>query len=109
MRVKLAKSAGFCWGVERAIDIVLDKANSFDGPVYTHGPVIHNPQTIELLKKKNVHAAPVEEWVEEGTLVIRAHGIAPEVREQMRDSGAELRDATCPLVARVHGIIRKHA
>ncbi|MBI3026347.1 MAG: 4-hydroxy-3-methylbut-2-enyl diphosphate reductase, partial [Candidatus Tectomicrobia bacterium] len=57
MRVKLAKTAGFGWGVERALDIALDTANEAQGPVFTHGPLIHNPQTVELLREKNVHVS----------------------------------------------------
>lgn len=110
MRVKLAKSAGFCWGVERALDIVLDTANESDGPVFTHGPLIHNPQTVDLLEKKNITAYdPSGAPADNGLLVIRAHGISPQVRNTLRKSGAGIRDATCPLVAKVHGIIRKHS
>lgn len=110
LRVKLAKTAGFCWGVERALDIVLDTANKTDGPVYTHGPLIHNPQTVDLLKEKQVHPLDPDETVQGNSLlVIRAHGISPIVRERLRNSGANIRDATCPLVAKVHGVIRKHS
>lgn len=110
MRVKLAKTAGFCWGVERALDIALDTANEAQGPVFTHGPLIHNPQTVELLREKNVHVSdPAGSPANGGLLVIRAHGISPQVRERLRGSGAAIRDATCPLVAKVHGIIRKHS
>ncbi len=110
MRVKLAKSAGFCWGVERAIDIVLDTANETDAPVFTHGPLIHNPQTVNLLEQKNITAYdPASTPRDNGLLVIRAHGISPQVREKLRTSGSTIRDATCPLVAKVHGIIRKHS
>ena len=110
MRVKLAKIAGFCWGVERALDIVLDTANEANGPVYTHGPLIHNPQTVSLLEQKNVYANdPRKQTGDNGLLVIRAHGISPQVRDRLRNSGMSIRDATCPLVAKVHGIIRKHS
>ncbi|MEE9274016.1 MAG: 4-hydroxy-3-methylbut-2-enyl diphosphate reductase [bacterium] len=110
MRVKLAKTAGFCWGVERALDIVLETANEASGPVFTHGPLIHNPPTVKLLEKKKVYATdPEAPAPDTGLVVIRAHGISPQVRERLRASGAALRDATCPLVAKVHGIIRKHA
>jgi len=110
LRVKLAKTAGYCWGVERALDIALDTANEASGPVFTHGPLIHNPQTIELLKEKNIWTSDPKGSTENGgLLVIRAHGISPQVRERLRSSGAAIRDATCPLVAKVHGIIRKHS
>ena len=110
MRVKLAKTAGFCWGVERALDIALDTANSTSSEVLTHGPLIHNPQTVELLEEKSVYVSSPEETPSNTSLVvIRAHGISPQVRDRLRSSGAGIRDATCPLVAKVHGVIRKHS
>lgn len=110
MRVKLAKTAGFCWGVERALDIALDTANETSGEVLTHGPLIHNPQTVELLEEKNVFASNPQGTPSDTSLVvIRAHGISPQVRSRLRRSGAGIRDATCPLVAKVHGVIRKHS
>ena len=110
MRVKLARTAGFCWGVERALDIALDTANETSGDVLTHGPLIHNPQTVELLEEKSVFASdPRETPGDTSLVVIRAHGISPQVRERLKGSGAGIRDATCPLVAKVHGVIRKHS
>ncbi len=110
MRVKLAKTAGFCWGVERALDIALDTANDASSEVLTHGPLIHNPQTVELLEEKSVLVSDPQETPSSTSLVvIRAHGISPQVRDRLRSSGAGLRDATCPLVAKVHGVIRKHS
>ncbi len=110
MRVKLAKTAGFCWGVERALDIALDTANDASGEVLTHGPLIHNPQTVELLEEKSVFVSDPQETPESTSLVvIRAHGISPQVRDRLKGSGAGIRDATCPLVAKVHGVIRKHS
>ena len=110
MRVKLAKTAGFCWGVERALDIALDTVNDASSEVLTHGPLIHNPQTVELLEDKSVFVSDPQETPSSTSLVvIRAHGISPQVRDRLRSSGAGIRDATCPLVAKVHGVIRKHS
>lgn len=110
MRVKLAKTAGFCWGVERALDIALDTANDASSEILTHGPLIHNPQTVELLEQKSVLVSDPQETPSSTSLVvIRAHGISPQVRDRLRNSGAGIRDATCPLVAKVHGVIRKHS
>ncbi len=110
MRVKLAKTAGFCWGVERALDIALDTADKTSSEVLTHGPLIHNPQTVELLEQKSVIASDPEETPSNTSLVvIRAHGISPQVRARLKGSGAGIKDATCPLVAKVHGVIRKHS
>ena len=110
LRVKLAKTAGFCWGVERALDIALDTANGTSSDVLTHGPLIHNPQTVELLEQKSVYVSDPQQTPSSTSLVvIRAHGISPQVRDRLRGSGAGIRDATCPLVAKVHGVIRKHS
>ncbi|HOP35517.1 MAG TPA: hypothetical protein PL090_04275, partial [Syntrophales bacterium] len=109
MGVKLARTAGFCMGVRRAVDMVLDIARKGGkGPIYTYGPLIHNPQTIALLKKRGV--LPVEnlDEIDSGTIVIRAHGIPPAERSRLKEKGLEIIDATCPKVARVQGIIRKH-
>jgi len=113
MAIKLAKTAGFCMGVKRAVDIVLEIAQqSSNRKIYTYGPLIHNPQTIELLKKRGIF--PVERIEEidasgKTILIIRAHGISPEERKAIRDKGVTIVDATCPKVAHVQSIIRKHA
>jgi len=113
MEIKLAKTAGFCMGVRRAVDIVLDIAqHETSRRIYTYGPLIHNPQTIELLKNRGV--TPIEN-IEEITdrenaiLIIRAHGIAPAERKKIEESGVEIVDATCPKVGYVQSIIKKHA
>ena len=96
-------------GVRRAVDIVLGIAQN-KGPehIYTYGPLIHNPQTVALLKKRNI--LPVEniDDIEEGVVVVRAHGISPRDREKIREKGLTIVDATCPKVARVQAIIKKH-
>ncbi len=109
MKSRLARTAGFCMGVRRAVEIVLDTANKKKGEVFTQGPLIHNPQVLELLEGKQVRALEEGERPQGGTVVIRAHGVPPEMRQKMRSWGVELKDATCPNVARVQGIIKKHA
>lgn len=110
MEVKLAKTAGFCMGVKRAVDTVLDVTrHRGKKQVYTYGPIIHNPQTVELLKKRGVLPVDKLDEIEEGIVVVRAHGISPEEREQLEKKSVEIFDATCPRVARVQSIIRKHA
>ncbi len=105
----MARTAGFCWGVKRAMEMTLTTAKAKDGPVYTHGPLIHNPQVIEMLEGKEVYALDDATKLESGTVIIRTHGVAPQVRRDLKARGLELNDATCPLVARVQGIIKKHA
>ncbi len=109
MKVKLARSAGFCMGVRRAMEMVLAEANRNEGVLYTYGPLIHNSQVIDLLKTKNVEAVSSIEGLKNGTVLIRAHGIPPEERNMLKESGMKIIDATCPRVAKVQAIIRRHA
>jgi 4-hydroxy-3-methylbut-2-enyl diphosphate reductase len=108
MKVKLAKTAGFCMGVRRALELVLSEANKDGGPLYTFGPLIHNKQVMKLLEAKGV--VPVEDLsgLKSGAVVIRAHGIPPKQRQALKASGLKIIDATCPRVARVQSIIRYH-
>ena len=108
MKVKLARTAGFCMGVRRALEMVLSEANKDGGPLFTFGPLIHNNQVMKLLEAKGV--VPVKDLSElkSGTVVIRAHGIPPQQRKALKASGLTIIDATCPRVARVQSIIRYH-
>lgn len=112
MKVILARTAGFCMGVRRAMNIVLDQAQRGAVPVRTHGPLIHNPQVIEALEGRGVSALPkdgvVEPGDEKGTVVIRAHGISPREREELGAGGFDIVDATCPHVLRIHKLIARH-
>jgi (E)-4-hydroxy-3-methyl-but-2-enyl pyrophosphate reductase len=113
MEIKLAITAGFCMGVRRAVDIVLDIAqHETSRRIYTYGPLIHNPQTIELLKSRGVRPVESIEEIEDkknAILIIRAHGIAPAERKKIKESGIKIVDATCPKVGYVQAIIKKHA
>ncbi len=111
MRIKLAKNAGFCPGVRRAMNLILEAANSEKDPLYTYGPLIHNPQAIEMLASKGVRVLDPEGELpqeDKAYIVIRSHGVAPNERKRIRDSGARVGDATCPRVSRVQSIIKKH-
>jgi (E)-4-hydroxy-3-methyl-but-2-enyl pyrophosphate reductase len=108
LSVKLAKSAGFCMGVRRAIEIVLLEANKRKGPIFTFGPIIHNRQVMELLETKGVGVIEDSAELRKGTLIIRAHGIPPQQRKVLKASGMRIIDATCPHVAHVQSIIRYH-
>jgi len=109
MRVKLARTAGFCMGVQRAMNILLDAANIKDGPVYTLGPLIHNPQVIEALGRKNVRIIQDVSEASSGTVVVRAHGVPPDTRRQIERTQLTLCDATCPIVTRAQSLARAHA
>jgi (E)-4-hydroxy-3-methyl-but-2-enyl pyrophosphate reductase len=109
VKVKLAKSAGFCWGVRRTMNIAMDAAENTDGPVNTFGPLIHNPQVVDLLASKGMKVVNTFDELQQGTtLVIRAHGIPPETRQELKSRGVKFRDGTCPLVAKVHAHIKKY-
>ena len=109
MKIKLAMTGGFCMGVRRAVEIVLDAANTRKGPLYTFGPIIHNPQIINLLGKKGVSVLTDPAAAEQGTVIIRAHGVPPDVKDSLKQMGLNVVDATCPRVIRVQTIIRKYA
>jgi len=109
--VIVAKTAGFCPGVKKAIDTVLALAQSGRKKIYTLGPLIHNPQVIQTLEEKGIHAVKslAEITDKNSVLVIRAHGITPELEKTLRESGLEIVDATCPLVKHAHRIIDQYA
>jgi (E)-4-hydroxy-3-methyl-but-2-enyl pyrophosphate reductase len=114
MSVKLAETAGFCMGVKRAVDMVLDIAQRKGKEnIYTYGPLIHNPQTVEILMKRGIipiqNIDDIEASDKGATIIIRAHGISPHERKKIKDKGIRIIDATCPKVAHVQTIIRKHA
>jgi len=107
MKVKIARSAGFCMGVRRAMEIVLAEAHRDKGRgLYTLGPLIHNTQVLELLESKGVKVLHDPKDAAGSRVVIRAHGIPPRLRAELWNSQAQIIDATCPKVARVQAIIK---
>lgn len=109
MKVVLARTSGFCLGVKRALELVLKAINENHGTIYTYGPLIHNPQVLELLKERGITVLSPGEKVPRGLVVIRAHGIPPQEREQLEAAGGRIIDATCPRVAKVQAIISRWA
>jgi (E)-4-hydroxy-3-methyl-but-2-enyl pyrophosphate reductase len=108
VKVRLAKTAGFCMGVRRAMEITLSEANKGDGELFTYGPLIHNQQVLDLLRAKGVDIIEDVEEHEGGRIIIRAHGISPKERERIRKSNFRIIDATCPRVGKVQAIIKKY-
>ena len=107
MRVKLSKDAGFCFGVKRAINTAL-KANSISGSVYTYGPIIHNPQVVKDFDLKGIKAVENLKNVKEGsTIIIRTHGVPPEVERQFKLKKLRIIDATCPFVKKPQEYVRQ--
>ena len=108
MEVILAKTAGFCFGVKRAVDTVYEQAGKQH--VYTYGPIIHNEQVVSDLKKRGVrvlHSKGELEELKEGTVIIRSHGVPKEIYDIITSKGLELVDATCPFVRKIHRIVQK--
>lgn len=101
MNVKVARYAGVCYGVERALKLAQEAAGS-GRPVRTLGPLIHNPQAVESLRAKGVEVAACLDDADDGTLVIRTHGVDPAIIEAARDKGLDVVDATCPFVSTAH-------
>ena len=109
--VTVAKSAGFCPGVKRAIDKVLELEAAGQKPVYTIGPLIHNKQVTDMLAAKQITSIdrPQDAAEKSGVLVIRAHGITPRFQQEVQSCGMEVVDATCPLVKHAQNIIAQYA
>jgi 4-hydroxy-3-methylbut-2-en-1-yl diphosphate reductase len=99
MEVKIAKTAGFCWGVRRTVDKVMEVADQVRGPVVTLGPIIHNPQAVQRMHEKGVGTVERVEEVREGTtVVVRTHGAQKRELELAQHRGLEVVDGTCPYV-----------
>lgn len=109
MKIIIARTAGFCMGVRRAVDMVLDASNSSGEPICTYGPLIHNPQVLELLESKKIHRMDTIPRKGRGIVLIRAHGVPPEDEIALEKAGFKVINATCPRVVRVQSIIKKYA
>ncbi|MDX1708579.1 MAG: 4-hydroxy-3-methylbut-2-enyl diphosphate reductase [Desulfobacterales bacterium] len=109
MKIVIAKTSGFCMGVRRAVEMVLDAPEEHQHPISTYGPLIHNPQVLEILEEKGISAYEEPPSQGSGTMLIRAHGVPPETKNHLQEVGFKVIDATCPRVIRVQTIIKKHA
>ena len=109
MEIIKAKTAGFCFGVKRAMDTVYEQLKSNE-KIYTYGPIIHNEQVVEELEEKGVIVINSFEEIErakDGILIIRTHGVPKEVYRVLEEKGIRYVDATCPFVKRIHSIVEK--
>lgn len=102
IEIEVARYAGVCYGVERALGMAEKAADEARKPVNTLGPLIHNPLVVNDLERIGVGTASSVSEVEEGALIIRAHGVVPSVVEDARARGLDVLDATCPYVKKVH-------
>ena len=107
MKVELAKSAGFCFGVEKAVNTVYEEAKNENEIVYTLGPIIHNEEVVKDMKKRGVEAVKIEDLasLKKGTVIIRSHGVSRDVYNFVKNSGHRVVDATCPFVKKIHAIV----
>ena len=110
MEVKLAKTAGFCFGVQRAVDTVHTQIEEGSAPIYTYGPIVHNETVVQELEEKGVQVLNTKEELaslKEGTVIIRAHGVGKHIYDLLEQKGLHLVDATCPFVRKIHRIVQK--
>lgn len=111
MEVLLAKSAGFCFGVKRAVEKVYEQLEAKE-EIYTYGPIIHNEEVVKDLEAKGVRVIEGEEELKKltkGALVIRSHGVPRRIYELIEKNGLTCIDATCPFVKRIHQIVEKES
>ena len=113
MEIKLAKTAGFCFGVKNAVDIVYDQVKKrTDKKIYTYGPIIHNDEVIKDIMNKGVEVLHTEVELQNlttGIVIIRSHGVSKSIYELMKNKGIEYIDATCPFVKKIHQIVQRES
>lgn len=110
--IKTAKTAGFCFGVKRAVEKVYEQVELGKKNVYTYGPIIHNEEVVSDLEAKGVSVLKNRadlEAIEKGTVVIRSHGVPRDIYQLIEEKGLECVDATCPFVRKIHRIVEKES
>ncbi len=108
-RVKVARTAGFCMGVRRAMKAVLEAARTSEGEISVLGPLVHNHQAMEMLAARRVKILSSPEEAREGVVCLRAHGVPPEIKEALKKPGLQVMDLTCPHVRKAQRIVERHA
>ncbi len=112
MQVIKAKTAGFCFGVKRAVDTVYEQVRQNRGEkIYTYGPIIHNGEVVRDLEAKGVivlNSRKELETLDSGTVIIRSHGVTKEIFEILQKKNLKIIDATCPFVKKIHNIVQEH-
>ena len=113
MEIRLAKTAGFCFGVKRAVDTVYEQVEKCTGEdIYTYGPIIHNEEVVKDLQSKGVKVLNTLEELKsltDGVVIIRSHGVSKEVYDILEERGVKCVDATCPFVKKIHKIVEKES
>lgn len=109
MKITIAKTAGFCMGVHRAVDLAVETSSSDKSKIFSLGPLIHNRHTLDMLSERGVTTISENDHPEkDSTVIIRAHGIPPEVEEKFKKEDCSIIDGTCPKVKTVHKVITKY-
>lgn len=113
-KVILAQSAGFCFGVKRAVDTVYEQTDQKN--VFTFGPIIHNEEVVKDLESKGVKVInsldeldEISREVEDGIIIIRSHGVSKDVYDSIKQHGMKIIDATCPFVLKIHKIVKEES
>ena len=113
MEVKLAKTAGFCFGVKRAVETVYEQVNQCPNEkIYTYGPIIHNAEVIKDMKQKGVEVLDGEDDLKQltdGVVIIRSHGVPKHIHEILDERNIRCVDATCPFVKKIHRIVEEES
>ncbi len=112
MNVTVAKSAGFCFGVKRAVNMVYEQIEKENLPIYTYGPIIHNDEVVKDMEEKGVRvikSLDEFETIPKGIVIIRSHGISRYEHETLQNGGFKIMDATCPFVLKIHRLVEKHS
>ena len=118
MKITLAKSAGFCFGVKRAVDTVyeqLEMSAAERQPIYTFGPIIHNEGVVADLEARGVHVITEadldfpDDTLQNGTVVIRSHGVGKAIYDKLKEKNISYVDVTCPFVLKIHRIVEKES
>ena len=106
--VTLAASAGFCFGVKRAIEMAYAEIEKNDGtPLYSYGSLIHNKEVTRDLDEKGLHIIESLDGIDEGTVVIRSHGVGKFLYDALEEKGMRMVDGTCPFVKKIHTIVNE--
>ena len=113
MKVIRAKSAGFCFGVKRAVETVYEQVDKEkEKQIYTYGPIIHNAEVIKDMERNGVKVLYSEEELDaltDGLVIIRSHGVPKRICDKLAEKGIKYVDATCPFVKRIHNIVQEES
>ncbi|MCX7709614.1 MAG: bifunctional 4-hydroxy-3-methylbut-2-enyl diphosphate reductase/30S ribosomal protein S1 [Clostridia bacterium] len=108
MEIIVAKTAGFCFGVNKAVTLAYNLVEKSEDRIYTFGPVIHNDQVVGQLNERGVKIAEkVEDISEDSCVIIRAHGVTPEIYNSIEQKTEKIMDATCPYVKKIHNLVNE--